>query len=176
MSAAVAWKLFQVSWQLHLASCDALASEHVTGAHAIPSGFIRSIGESGCQIHDLARRMIGAPDSSEFAHIGQRGTAEFRTGAGEWTEIPFASVADVERARLLFLRAKSVPERKTGGEVPYGYRVGADGRTLEAFEPEQRVLAKVRELRAAGFSLRAVSKMLADAGLLARTGRPSDLK
>jgi hypothetical protein len=56
--------------------------------------------------------------------------------------------------------------------VPYGYRIDPETNALQIFAPEQRVLAKVRELRAAGFSLRAVSKMLAEAGMLARTGRP----
>jgi hypothetical protein len=55
--------------------------------------------------------------------------------------------------------------------TPYGYRFDPSTNTTVPFEPEQRVIAKVRELRAAGFSLRAVSKMLADAGLPARTGR-----
>jgi hypothetical protein len=54
----------------------------------------------------------------------------------------------------------------------YGFKVAADGRTLEEDPAEQMVLAAVRELRAAGLSLTATSAELAKRGMLARSGRP----
>lgn len=58
------------------------------------------------------------------------------------------------------------------GEVPYGFRVAADGVLLEEDEAEQGVLAVVRELRAAGVSQRGIVAVLADRGLVSRAGRP----
>lgn len=59
----------------------------------------------------------------------------------------------------------------TGGRVRYGYRVGADGRTLEEDAGEQRVLELLRELRSKGMSLRAVGRELEAAGHYARGGK-----
>lgn len=70
------------------------------------------------------------------------------------------------------LKAIRASGRKTGGDVPYGYRTGDDGRTLVAFEPEQRVIAEVRRLRDEGRSLREIGASLAAAGMLARNGKP----
>ena len=59
----------------------------------------------------------------------------------------------------------------TGGAVPYGYALGADGVALVEIEAEQAVLAEVSALRAAGLSLRKVAEALAARGLKARNGR-----
>jgi DNA invertase Pin-like site-specific DNA recombinase len=69
------------------------------------------------------------------------------------------------------LKAIRASGKKTGGEVPYGYTVEADGRTLVICEAEQRVIATVRELRSAGMTLRAVSDALASQGMLNRAAR-----
>jgi hypothetical protein len=55
--------------------------------------------------------------------------------------------------------------------VRYGFKLGADGSTLEEDADEQRVLVLVRELRAKGMSLRAVARDLEAAGYFARGGK-----
>jgi site-specific DNA recombinase len=63
------------------------------------------------------------------------------------------------------------------GAVPYGCRVELDpaGRkVLVRDEPEQRVLAEARRLRAAGLSLRTVAAELERQGHLSRNGRRFD--
>ena len=57
----------------------------------------------------------------------------------------------------------------TGGRVRYGYRVGHDGQLVED-EGEQATLAAIRELRAAGLSLRAVAAELEARGMVNRNG------
>jgi len=59
--------------------------------------------------------------------------------------------------------------RHTGGEPPYGWRVGAGG-ALEPHPGEVAVMATARELRAAGLSLRAVGEALAAEGAAPRSG------
>jgi DNA invertase Pin-like site-specific DNA recombinase len=72
-------------------------------------------------------------------------------------------------AALSVIRARG---QKTGGGVPYGYSLAADGRTLVAVEAEQATIARVRELVAEGRSLRAVAVQLAAEGHVSRKGGP----
>ena len=58
------------------------------------------------------------------------------------------------------------------GELPYGYRLAADGVRLEANDMEQSVLVAVGELRAAGLSQRAIVAELAARGLMSRASAP----
>jgi DNA invertase Pin-like site-specific DNA recombinase len=71
-------------------------------------------------------------------------------------------------AALAVIRARG---QKTGGSVPYGFRLDADGRTLDAVEVEQATIARARLLSAEGHSLRAVAAHLAAEGRVSRTGR-----
>lgn len=70
-------------------------------------------------------------------------------------------------AALAVIRAQG---RKTGGSVPYGYTLGADGRTLVPVEGEQTVIARARALAAEGRTLRAVAAQLAAEGHVSRKG------
>ena len=71
-------------------------------------------------------------------------------------------------AALAVIRARG---QKTGGGIPFGYRLDADGRTLVAVEGEQATIARARGLAAEGRSLRAVAAQLAAEGRTSRTGR-----
>jgi site-specific DNA recombinase len=64
----------------------------------------------------------------------------------------------------------------TGGAAPYGWALGSDGETLVAVPAEQAVIERARAIRASGASLRAVAATLAEAGHVARSGRPFDPK
>lgn len=58
------------------------------------------------------------------------------------------------------LQAKRARGEKTGGSIPYGYCIAADGKHLVAVEHEQQVIAMVRTARAAGMSLRQIGRTL----------------
>jgi DNA invertase Pin-like site-specific DNA recombinase len=72
-------------------------------------------------------------------------------------------------AALAVIRARG---QKTGGSVPYGYRLDADGRTLVAVEGEQTVIVRACQLASEGRSLRAVAAQLAAEGHTSRKGVP----
>ena len=55
--------------------------------------------------------------------------------------------------------------------MPYGFAVGLDGVHLVEHDGEQLVIAAIRELRAAGLSLRAIVAQLDNRGLVSRTGK-----
>lgn len=76
------------------------------------------------------------------------------------------------RTRAALAVKKSKGER--AGEVPYGFRAQADGR-LEVDPDEQNVIVAVRELRAAGVSLRRIVAELEARGFLSRSRKPLQL-
>jgi site-specific DNA recombinase len=67
------------------------------------------------------------------------------------------------------LGAKRARGERIGG-IPYGYRLAADGRTLEANSDEQRALGVLRQLRAAGHSCQAIAHELNRQGFRTRRG------
>jgi site-specific DNA recombinase len=69
------------------------------------------------------------------------------------------------------LRAKRARGEKTGGLVPFGYRVESDGKTLREEPQEQRALSRLLALKGQGLSLRAIGRQLAEEGLLPRTAK-----
>jgi DNA invertase Pin-like site-specific DNA recombinase len=72
-------------------------------------------------------------------------------------------------AALAVIRGRG---QKTGGGVPYGYRLDTDGRTLVVVEGEQMIIARAQVLAAEGRSLRAVAARLATEGHTSRKGSP----
>lgn len=91
------------------------------------------------------------------------------------------AVAQYERA-MIRLRMRSGKARKAerggflGGTPPFGYR--AEGRELVPDDEEQAVLSRIRELRGAGASLRAICSTLTAEGFQpkrSRTWHPGSL-
>ena len=85
------------------------------------------------------------------------------------------SFAEYERALIAArTRAALAAKRRRGervsGIIPFGYRLGVDGRALELEAGEQHTLATMRVLRASGASLRAVAAELNRQGLATRAG------
>ena len=68
------------------------------------------------------------------------------------------------------LQVKRSQGLKTGGDVPFGYRLAEDGRTLAEDADEQRVLSLIRRLREEGESLRAIGVHLKANGHTSRKG------
>jgi len=75
------------------------------------------------------------------------------------------------RARTRAALAVKRTRGERTGEVPYGWRTAPDGVHLEEHPEEARAVALVRELRAAGVSIRAIASRLEAAGAPARGNR-----
>jgi DNA invertase Pin-like site-specific DNA recombinase len=67
------------------------------------------------------------------------------------------------------LGAKRLAGERTG-EVPFGWNLGDDGRLVEN-AAEQKVLANIRDCRAAGMSLRQIASILTTANVPTKKGR-----
>lgn len=81
--------------------------------------------------------------------------------------------AEYERALISARTRAALAVKRTRGEAtshaPYGFRA-VDGR-LVADEGEQAVIARVREARARGLTVRAIAEELAAAGIVSRKGK-----
>jgi len=91
----------------------------------------------------LQRRILDAFSEYERLIIGQRTKAALK-----------AKRARGERA----------------GNVPFGYRLADDGRSLIACDAERRILELIRQLREAGYTLRAIADSLNADGYRTRRG------
>jgi DNA invertase Pin-like site-specific DNA recombinase len=116
--------------------------------------------------------------------VTKRG-ARVVSAAGEGTETddPAAllmrrlidSFAEYERALIAArTRAALAAKRRRGervsGQLPFGYTLAADGRTLDPHDGEQRTLARIRALRTSGRSMQAIADALNADGVRTRAG------
>ena len=102
------------------------------------------------------------------------GTANGDTPADAFMRAMLDAAAAYERG-LIRARTKAALQAKRArgeraGTVPYGFTADAAGK-LVPNAAEQGVIAAVRELRAAGLSLRAIVAELARRGIVSRSGR-----
>lgn len=75
-----------------------------------------------------------------------------------------------ERTRFALAYKRSIGE-KTGGDVPFGYRLSEDGRTLAPDAGEQEAVRLILSLRDKGLSLRAIAARLNAEGYRTKAGR-----
>jgi DNA invertase Pin-like site-specific DNA recombinase len=125
---------------------------------ALTAGVERAAADAGAVVLSSAGEGNGSTPADEF----MRGVID---SASRYER---ALIRARTTAALAILRARG---QKTGGGVPYGYRLDADGRTLIAIEGEQATIARVRQLAAEGLSLRSAASQLAAEGRVSRTGR-----
>lgn len=121
-----------------------------------------------------------------FERLAERKGARIVSAAGEGTDTndPTSRLmrqivdcfAEYERAIIRARTRAALAVKKARGErvggIPFGYQLAGDGRTLEPHADEQRALGLLRELRAAGYSFRAVADELNRQGFRSRTGGP----
>jgi DNA invertase Pin-like site-specific DNA recombinase len=110
-------------------------------------------------------------------HLADLGGAAMNTSsaAGRMFLGVLATVAQFERDVLAervsaVLQAKRARGEYTGGNPPIGYTAGPGG-MLQADPDEQRALARIRELRATGATIRAITAQLNKEGYTARGKR-----
>ena len=97
-----------------------------------------------------------------------------RTAAGRLVVNVLGAVAQWEREAIgertaAALEAKRHRREYCGGAAPYGWRLGADRRTLEPDAEEQALIAAAQRLRTR--PLRSIANALQAQGYLPRTGR-----
>ena len=121
----------------------------------------RAVAEAGARVVSADGCGNGEGAADAFMRTILDGAAQYER----------ALIRQRTRAALAAKRARG----ERAGAVPFGYRIGEDGARLLPQPDELQVIARVRELRAAGRSLRAIVADLAGAGIVGRTRRPLGL-
>lgn len=126
----------------------------------------RSVRDLADLLERLERRGVALVSVSESLDTG--------TAAGRLVLNVMMSVAQWEREAIGERTREALRHKKAAGQrvgtVPFGFQLGADGRTLEPNDNEQQILAVVRELRAAGCTLQQIAERLNANGLTTRRG------
>lgn len=117
----------------------------------------RAVREAGACVVSADGRGNGEEAADAFMRAILDGAAEYER----------AVIRQRTEAVLAAKRARG----ERAGAVPFGYRLGEDGARLLPEPDEQQVIARVRELRAAGVSLRRIVAALDTAGIVGRTRR-----
>jgi DNA invertase Pin-like site-specific DNA recombinase len=113
--------------------------------------------------------------SDKITLLSVADSIDTRTAAGRLVLNVLGSVAQWERETIGerttdALRHKRNKGEKTGGDVPYGFRLADDGKTLRPDAAEQALLKAIREARQRGLSQRAVVADLTRQGFTTRKG------
>lgn len=115
-----------------------------------------------------------APGKAALLSVSEQ--IDTRSAGGRLVLNVLASVSQWEREAIGERTSAAMQHMRTegqytGGRAPYGYRLAEDGTLIED-EAEQGVIARVRDARDRGLSLRAIVAELERAGIVGRTGRP----
>jgi DNA invertase Pin-like site-specific DNA recombinase len=98
-----------------------------------------------------------------------------RTATGRLMLNLLVSVAQWERERIVERTVEALDHKRAAGErigtVPYGWTVGADGKTLDTVPDEQRVIRVIMTRIDEGFYFRAIAAELTRRGILTKKGR-----
>lgn len=104
------------------------------------------------------------------------GTANGDTPADQFMRAILDAVAAFERDMIRARTKAALAAKKAKGEligrVPYGWRVGEDGKTLMQEPREQVIVALVLKVRQAGLSTYKIVEYLREVGAVSRVGKP----
>jgi site-specific DNA recombinase len=152
-------------------------------------GLARALGElraAGAGVLVVAKRDRLARDTTVAGLIeravkksGARvvtadGVANGDTPADAFMRAILDAAAEYERALIAARTKAALAVKRARGErvgaVPYGYRLGSDGSSLESHGDEQRIIADVRAMRTEGRKLLEIALVLTERGELPRSG------
>jgi len=103
-------------------------------------------------------------------------TIDTQSAMGRFFFTLTAALAEMERGIIgertkAALKHKRLNGKKTGGDIPFGYYLHADGQTLMEDHKEQQVISLIKELRHEACSLKAICQELKHRGLPTKTGK-----
>lgn len=131
------------------------------------SRLARSAVDSGAILRDLQRR------GADLVSLSER--IDTTTAAGKLVFTLMSGISEFERDVIsertkLAMRHLKSQQRFTGGGLPFGFQMV--GGRLHPYSPEMLVVAMAYRSFKEGKTHREISKDLAEAGILSRTGQP----
>jgi site-specific DNA recombinase len=134
-------------------------------------------------VYSLSRMSRSVADTLAIADRLERAGADLvslsekidtTSASGRMVFKMLAVLSEFERETTAERTRHALAIKKTNGErvgtVPYGYILGADGVTLHESADEQSIINTIRELRAAGESMRAIADELTNRGVVTKSG------
>lgn len=135
-------------------------------------------------IYSLSRLARSTRDTLDIADLLTRRGADLvsisekidtTTAAGKMVFRMLAVLNEFERDQIsertrTALQYKKAKGEKTGGDVPYGFDLGTDGHLVKN-KMEQRAIDLIGELKAKGYSLRAIARELKAKGYRTKRGK-----
>ncbi|WP_031494898.1 recombinase family protein [Bryobacter aggregatus] len=126
----------------------------------------RSVKDLATLLERFQKRNVGLVSVSE--------SLDTKSAAGRLVLNIMVSVSQWEREVIGERTRDAMRHKKLKGErigaIPFGSRLAADGKHLEEDEREQAMLQRIRNLKAAGLSLRAIAAELNSQGFRTRKG------
>ncbi len=120
-----------------------------------------------CELLELFERrgvaLISVAESLDTGSASGRLVINIMAAVSQWEREAIG-----ERTRDALRHKRSQGERT--GNIPFGYRLAADGKHVEPDPPEQAVLAEIRLLRSGGATLRGIAATLNRQALTTRRG------
>ncbi len=132
--------------------------DRVARAVAVGALVARAVQQAGANIISADGVGNGDEPADKFVRDIMTAAAELEVGL----------IRGRTKAALAAKKAKG--ERV--GCIPFGYRVGEDGKTLVDDEEEKAIVDQIRELREQGVSPRAIARKLDELGMRSRAGTP----
>lgn len=164
-----------------IADLEIIADRGISGSKSNRPGFVRlkEIAESKAAdciiVYDLSRLSRSVEDTIVFINRLQKHGIDFVSLSNDIdTTTPMGKAmltivaafnqlyrdeVSVKMSRMI--AHKKEKQEKCGGHMPYGFSVG-DSKKLIPLPFEQKVISEIKMLRAKGFSLRKIGKVLAE--------------
>ncbi len=103
-------------------------------------------------------------------------TIDTQSAMGRFFFTLTAALAEMERGIIgertaAALAHKRANGKKTGGDVPFGYRLDMDGQTLMEDRHEQQAIKLMKNLKRKGHTLRSICRELETKGFLTKRGK-----
>jgi len=172
-----------LGWYVEEASGGASLDKRPVFLEAIAATAVHGAGSLVVQRLDRFSRdgLTAALAEAELQRNGA--TLAIADGAGGGTDPTAAlirgillSVAQFEKAMIKARIVAALAVKKRRGELtgkaPFGFKVCADGKTLEPNDNERAIQARLRELRRGGLTLRSIASCAAAEGITNRAGKP----
>lgn len=118
---------------------------------------IDRLGRSGADLVSLSERIDTTSAAGKLALTMLLAVAQHEAD----------TISERTKAALQYLRKQG----KRAGNIPYGYSLARDRKTLLANPTEQSVLKKILQMRAKGMSVRAIATRLNERGIPSKMGK-----
>lgn len=109
--------------------------------------------------------LISVAESLDTSSVAGRLVITIMGAVSQWER---EAIGERTRDALRHKRAQG----QRAGNIPFGYRLAHDGRTLEPERTEQQAITEAHRLRQGGLTLRSIASTLNDSGFRTRRGGP----